>query len=276
MQAADVRRAVEAAVSIASSLGLPVDDATVLHNSNKLAVRLRPCEVLARVAPVGQQVAEFELELAQRLVGAGCPVAAPDPRVEPRVHERDGFVVTLWTYHPPVTTQGVAPADYAEALARLHAGMRTLDVPAPHFSERIQQARTLVADRERTPELSDADRVLLDGTLRDVGRFIRGHRAAEEQLLHGEPHPGNLLTTRHGLLFIDLETCCRGPVAFDLAHAPEAVGAHCPDVDEELLRACRLLVLAIITTWRWDREDQFPDGRRMGVEGLDRIRAAVS
>ncbi|CAL9624761.1 phosphotransferase enzyme family protein [Streptomyces sp. enrichment culture] len=276
MQAADVRRAVETAVSIASSLGLPVDDATVLHNSNKLAVRLRPCEALARVAPVGQQVAEFELELAQRLVGAGCPVAAPDPRVEPRVHERDGFVVTLWTYHPPVTTQDVNPADYADALARLHAGMRTLDVPAPHFTERIQQARTLVADRERTPGLSDADRVLLGDTLRDVGRFIRGPGAAKEQLLHGEPHPGNLLTTRHGLLFIDLETCCRGPVAFDLAHAPEAVGAHCPDVDEELLRACRLLVLAIITTWRWDREDQFPDGRRMGVEGLDRIRAAVS
>ncbi|WP_432056284.1 phosphotransferase enzyme family protein [Streptomyces sp. bgisy022] len=276
MQAADARRAVRAAVSVASSLGLPVDDATVLHDSNKLAVRLRPCDVVARVAPVAQQVAEFEVELAQQLVRAGCPVAAPDPRVEPRVHERDGFVVTLWTHHASVTTGDIAPADYADALARLHAGMRTLDVPVPHLMERVQRAQGFVADRERTPELGDADRVLLGDRLRDVGRFVSERGAAGEQLLHGEPHPGNLLATRQGLLFIDLETCCRGPVEFDLAHAPDAVGAHYPGVDGELLRACRLLVQAVITSWRWDRDDRFPDGRRMGVEGLDRIRAAVT
>ena len=82
-------------MSIASSLGLAVDDAIVLHNSNKLALRVLPCEVLARVAPVAHQVAQFEIELAQRLVESGCPVAALEPRVEPRVYERDGFVVTL-------------------------------------------------------------------------------------------------------------------------------------------------------------------------------------
>lgn len=30
----------------------------------------------------------------------------------------------------------------------------------------------------------------------------------------------------------------------------------------------------MITAWRWDRDDQFPDGRRLGTEGLGRIRAA--
>jgi hypothetical protein len=34
-------------------------------------------------------------------------------------------------------------------------------------------------------------------------------------------------------------------------------------------------VLAMITAWRWDRDDLFPDGRRLGVEWLDRIRAAL-
>ena len=66
--------------------------------------------------------------------------------------------------------------------------------------------------------LSDADRELLGDTLRDLRRQI-GKRGGE-QLLHGEPHPGNVRTTKNGLLFIDLETCCRGPVEFDLAHAP--------------------------------------------------------
>ena len=88
-------------MSTASALGLTVGDAVVLQNSNKLAVRLLPCDVLARVAPVAQQVAQFEVELAQRLAETGSPVAALEPRVEPRVYERDGFVVTLWTYYEP-------------------------------------------------------------------------------------------------------------------------------------------------------------------------------
>ncbi|MGW6294260.1 phosphotransferase [Streptomyces sp. NPDC055058] len=275
MQAPQVRRATAAAREVVSSLGLPVDDATVVQNSNKLTLRLLPCDVLARVAPAAQQVAEFEVGLAQRLVAAGCPVAALDPRAEPRVHERDAFVVTLWTYYASVPPREAAPADYADALSRLHAGMRTLDVPAPHVTERIAQAGRLLADRERTPALADTGRELLGSVLRGAARVIGGRGGRSDQLLHGEPHPGNLLSTRNGLLFIDLETCCRGPVEFDLAHAPEEVAGHYPGVDEELLRACRLLVLAIVTTWRWDRDDELPDGRRMGVEWLDRIRATV-
>ncbi|WP_329051342.1 aminoglycoside phosphotransferase family protein [Streptomyces violaceus] len=274
MQASEVRRAVAAAMSTASALGLRADDAVVLHDSNKLTLRLLPCDVLARVAPVADQVADFEVELAQRLGEAGCPVAALEPRVEPRVHERDGFVITLWTYYEPVTPRELSPAGYAHALERLHAGMRGLDVPTPHFTDRIEQARRLVANRDRTPALADADRELLGGTLRSLRRVL-GERGGAEQLLHGEPHPGNLLSTGDGLLFIDLETCCRGPVEFDLAHAPEEVGEHYPGVDQDVLRQCRILVLAVITTWRWDRDDQLPNGRRLGTEWLGQMRAAL-
>ena len=279
MQTSEFSRAVAAAGWTASSLGLTVDDAVVLHDSNKLTLRLLPCDVVARVAPAAQQVAQFEIELARRLAGAGSPVAAPDPRVEPRVHERDGFVVTLWTYYEPATCGPTTPrevpaADYADALGRLHAGLRTLDVPAPHFTDRVEQAQRLVADRERTPALAAVDRGLLGDTLRDLRRAI-GERGGAEQLLHGEPHPGNVLTTENGLLFVDFETCCRGPLEFDLAHAPEEVGEHSPDVDRGLLRECRILVLAMITTWRWDRDDQFPDGRRLGAQWLGQIRAAL-
>ncbi|MFH8658427.1 phosphotransferase enzyme family protein [Streptomyces afghaniensis] len=274
MQTSEVRRAVAAAISTACSLGLTADDAIVLQDSNKLTLRLLPCDVLARVAPVAQQVAQFEVELAQRLAASGCPVAVLEPRVEPRVHERDGFAVTLWTYYEPVTPREVSPADYATALNLLHAGMRKVDVPTPHFTDRVEQAQRLVANRDRTPALADADRELLGDTLRSLRRVI-DERGGAEQLLHGEPHPGNLLATRNGLLFIDLETCCRGPVEFDLAHAPEEVGEHYPGVDEDLLRECRILVLAMITTWRWDRDDQLPDGRRLAGEWLSRIRAAL-
>jgi hypothetical protein len=274
MQESEASRAVAAAMSIASSLGLRSEDAIVLHNSNRLAVRLMPCSVLARVAPVAHQGAQFEIELARGLVDSGCPVAALEPRVKPGVHERDGFVVTLWTYYEPVTTRDVPPAAYADALARMHVGMRALDLPAPHFTDRVESAQRLVASRERAPALADADRELLETTLRSLGRTI-GRRGGE-QLLHGEPHPGNVLTTKDGVLFIDLETCCRGPVEFDLAHAPEEVSEHYPGVDAELLRECRMLALAMVTAWRWDRGDQLPNGRRLGTEWLSQIRRGVT
>ena len=273
MQASEVPRAMAAAKSIASSLDLTVDDAIVLHNSNKLTLRLLPCDVLARVAHLAHQVAQFEIELAQQLAESECPVAALDPRVVPRVYERAGFVVTLWTYYEPATRE-VSPGDYANALERLHAGMRKLDVTAPHFTDRVEQAQQLVASRDQTPELADADRELLGDTLRSLRQEI-GNRGVAEQLLHGEPHPGNVLTTKNGLLFIDLETCCRGPVEFDLAHAPEEVSEHYPEVNQDLLRECRILVLAMIATWRWERGDQLPNGRQLGAEWLSQIRAAL-
>src|SRR3954463_11157698 len=113
-----------AAASLAGELDLPVDDTVVLHNSNKLALRLLPCDVFARVALVGEEVAAFEIELALRLAGVASPVVALEPRVEPRVYERDGFAVTFWTYYDAVTSDQDSPAEYADALHRLHGGMR--------------------------------------------------------------------------------------------------------------------------------------------------------
>jgi Ser/Thr protein kinase RdoA (MazF antagonist) len=112
-------------------------------------------------------------------------------------------VVTLWTYYEPVTPRDVSPADYAKALERLHAGMRKIDVTTPHFTDRVAEARQLVASRRRTPALADADRELLGERLRSLRRSI-ANRGAAAQLLHGEPHPGNLLSTKSGPLFIDL------------------------------------------------------------------------
>ncbi len=79
-------------------------------------------------------------------------------------------------------------------------------------------------------------------------------RRPSEQLLHGEPHPGNVLRTKGGLLFFDLETCCRGPIEFDIAHAtihgsgpPIEVGALYAVADQSLVRECWILTLAMVT-----------------------------
>jgi Phosphotransferase enzyme family len=271
MQPSDIQRALAAAMSIASSCGLPVQDVIVLHDSNKLTVRLLPCDVVARVAPVAHQVAQFEIGLAQRLAESGSPVAALDPRVEPRVYERDGFAVTLWTYYKPSMSGEVPPADYAQALERLHAGMRQLDVRTPHFTDRVEEAQHLVATTDLTPDLADADRELLIDALRCRRRAVVD-RGGAEQLLHGEPHPGNLLSTKSGLLFIDFETCCRGPVEFDLAHVPEDASERYAAADDDLLIECRGLVLAMVAAWRWDTGDQFPDRQRAAHALLSALR----
>lgn len=149
--------------------------------------------------------------------------------------------------------------------------MRDVDMPSLRFTDRIAEAEGVVADPDRSPELADADRVFLGGRLAGLRSAIE-KRGAVEQLLHGEPHPGNVLSTGNGPLFIDLETCCRGPVEFDLAHVPEAVCNNYPNIDQGLLDECRQLVLAMVAAWRWELGDQFPNGRRFGEEFLRVLR----
>jgi len=75
MDAAGTERAVNAAMSVAASLGLSVDGAVVLHNSNRVVVRLVPCNTVARVSPMGWFSATREVEVARCLGQAGTPVA---------------------------------------------------------------------------------------------------------------------------------------------------------------------------------------------------------
>ncbi len=274
MRPADLSRAVEAAVVTASAIGLSVDDAAVVSDSDRIAVRLLPSDTLARVTyEVHQADAGFEVEVVRRLAETHSPVGLLDPRVEPRVYLCDGFAVTLWTYYESFPS-GIAPSVYARALLQLHTGMRRLEMMAPHFTDRVAEALVLLRDQDRTPDLDEADRELLNKTLRSLPVSITNRRG-DEQLLHGEPWEGNLLNTHQGPLFVDLGTCCRGPVEFDIAHAPEEILEHYPDAKRDLVGECRVLMWAMVATWRWDRDDQFPDGRHWRVENLRQLRAAM-
>ena len=285
MQVEDRKRAVAAAISIASDLGLEVDDAVVLNDSNRLVVRLLPSDVVARVGPIAYQAveasysqwddyqtrAEVEVEVVHRVAAMDCPVAALDPRVEPRLYVRDDFVIGMWTYFEPLPSE-VRSADYADALERLHAGLRQVDVATPHVVDRIAEAERWVASRHITPELSDADRGLLADTMANLRRSVVG-RGAAEQLLHGEPHQWNVLNTSRGPLFFDFENCATGPVEYDLAWVPAAVSESYPDADPELLDECRGLVQAIIAAHFWRPDSEHPNSGPGRTEFLDGVRA---
>ena len=279
-------RAVAAAIDVARSAGLRVDDAAVLHNSNRLAVNLPPSESLARVAPSAHRpVAAREVEVARHLAGTDAPIGRLDPRFEPRIHERDGFVITFWTYHASVGSPTFRPDEYASALERLHRGLRAVDLPdlaVPHVLDRVAEAQSLIDDPTSNAAIDVADRELLaEAIRRSVPAMVEARQS--DQLIHGEPHPGNVLRTSDGVRFVDFETCCRGPVEFDLAHATADVGrppvdlaSHYPDVDERLLRACWILGLALATAWRCEPGDDLPNGTERAAVWIGSLREAIT
>lgn len=276
MQAAERRRAVAAAMSAASAAGLAVDNAVVLNDSNRLVVRLTPCNIVVRVTPITHHAghhmsAEREVELVKRLAQTGSPVAGLDARVEPRVFARDGFKISMWTYFEPAASRMLAPADYAQALERLHAGLRQIDFTAPHVLDRVAAVQQDVASRDITPGLADTDRAVLASTLRDLKRSIVNRRQPG-QLLHGEPHRWNVLNTENGLLLMDFENTAYGPVEYDLAWVPKVVSDRYRDADQNLVGECRGLVLAMVAAYRWRRDDQHPSGRQSGVALLNVLR----
>jgi hypothetical protein len=55
----------------------------------------------------------------------------------------------------------------------------------------------------------------------------------------------------------------------------EAICEHYPEADRDLIGRCRILIWAMITTWRWQRGDQLPNGRYWRIEGLKQLRAAL-
>jgi Ser/Thr protein kinase RdoA (MazF antagonist) len=152
--------------------------------------------------------------------------------------------------------------------------MQHLRVAAPHFTERVDEAQAIVRDRSRSPEVTNADRELLTNVLRGL-RDAVVDRCTPEQLLHGEPHAANVLKTASGIRFIDLETCCYGPVEFDLAHTPIEVGRRYRSLDRLQLRDCRILMLSMIAAWRSDRDDEYSNGRKQRGMLISEIRKAV-
>src|SRR4051794_24075252 len=76
VEPAEARRAVTAAIAAARGVHLVVDDTVVLNDSNRLVVRLLPCDVVARVVPLGYRVfraaigTDREVDVMQRLAAA--------------------------------------------------------------------------------------------------------------------------------------------------------------------------------------------------------------
>ena len=249
MKPSDVTRAIAAATEVAASLDLPANHAIVLHNSNKLALRLTPCDVLARVTPVGQEDAQLEVDLAQRLAEAGCPVGVVEPRVEPLVHVRGGFAVTLWTYYEPVTPQvhqlttprrwrGCTPV----------CGRLSWRAPGSRIaSRRRKRSLTTRISRRSSPTrtacCSAARWEACDGRSRTTGRRSSCSTASRIQATCSARRTARCSSTSRRAV--------TGPSSSTSPTFPRRCASTTRDVNQGLLDDCRQLVLAMVAAWRW-------------------------
>jgi Ser/Thr protein kinase RdoA (MazF antagonist) len=212
-----------AALVLGRSHGVVSEEPVVLKDGSNVVVHLAPARVVVRVATLTARIRrdptpwlEREVALVTALAAAGAAVMRPSPLIPPGPHAVDGWQMTAWEYldHEP----GAAPDARATLVAidELHRIMAAVPDPpslpvlvpatidldvATAFAVRggllnPERAAALIADR--------------DATLAEVlaGTTDRGP-------LHGDAFPRNSLITPGGIVWIDLEDCCSGPVVWD-------------------------------------------------------------
>jgi Ser/Thr protein kinase RdoA (MazF antagonist) len=236
---------------------LTVTGPAVLADLFSLMVHLKPAPVVARVAtcmpklrsPIEESL-RAEIDVTTYLAAQGAPVVRPSDELPAGPHNRDGFAITFWTYLEADPERTPTTQDCSAMLVELHSVLRGYPKPVPALGVRdiAEGLRVLgltsgvVTDEEAKRLRAVADR---------LGPFMAAP-GGDVQVLHGDAHPGNVVATRNGLVWIDFEDVCRGPVEWDLASMMDAGaigGYHRPD--PEILARCKELrtlqvVLALI------------------------------
>lgn len=234
-------------------------------------VWLRPSPVVAKVATRTDSKLDVGLEhaIGSELATLGADIAVPVPGLDPVEHLPTGFVVTLWERLERVAAKA-ADRSLSHSLAALHAALARTRTTLPSFRVELMRARLALDDDTFMAELAPADRSFLRSDY-DAGLAELDGVDLDRQRLHGEPHDGNRVLTAQGVRWIDFESCCVGPLEWDLAFQSAEVTATFSDVDRDLLRQLRRLNSARVATWCWGTA-RFPEMRRHGEFHLHALR----
>lgn len=250
--------AIEASVQLGRRLGLHFEQPELIADGYSVRVRLGP--VLTRVITRGLQLRgdpqpwmQRELAVTRWLSECGAAVIAPWP--DPGPHRVADTFISLWPFVTPVAPETPPTGErFGQALSELHTRLDDCPLPLP----------------------------LLVGPLTDIQTGLRQsqhrilHRAAAALLprvadwprrpLHGDAHPGNLMRTMQGWVWIDFEDACLGPPEWDLASMSldeTAVQAYRHPIDDRRLQDCRRLRrLQVLASLLADgaRDDELPPG----------------
>ena len=267
-----MRADITAAVQVAEAFGVVSNDPLLLHETNNTVVWLRPEPVVAKVAtrPDARDDIRSEHAIAVELAAVGGEIARPLPGTEPRVHEETGFVVTLWERLDGIDRAEVEPAALLQSLGRLHVALAETSRALPSFRSALVRARAALEDDQLMAAMQPGDRAFLRDAY-DDGLAALAETTPQEHRLHGEPHDANRLVTAAGLRWIDFESCCRGPLEWDLAFLPREFDTQLGDADHDLLALLRRLNSARVATWCM-AQARFPDMRHHGALHLALLR----
>ncbi|HZC31811.1 MAG TPA: phosphotransferase [Candidatus Bathyarchaeia archaeon] len=215
--------ALEAAAALAAEHRVRFKDLVILKDGSNLSVHLAPAPVVPRVATFTARIRrepliwlQREVDLVTWLAAAGASVMAPSDLVPVGPHAVGGWAITAWRYvdHRP----GIVPDGQAtlQALDELHDVLHGYPGGLPLLN----------------PAADDLDRAIAFGLGQQLlsatqAEDLRARRdtvfaelaaiAPDRQALHGDAFPRNSLVTDHGVVWIDFEDCCSGPVVWDHA-----------------------------------------------------------
>ena len=280
---------IAAAVSVAARHGVRVTDPVVLKDSYSLRVHLRPAPIVARIPTVTMlgrprpaEALAREVAVVSFLAGKGAPVVPVSDLLPPGPFEQDGYAVSFWTYVEHDGDLRLSPVDVGRALAELHGVLREYPGELPCLGPALDETAVLLDRLGSSPGADPSGRADLSGLSEDLELLaaeLRG-RPGDVQALHGDAPPGNVLAAKDGLVWIDFEETCSGPVGWDLAcmlgtarlDGRKAVRAYGADPDDQgflpLLRARRLQSVL----WMVAKAGRFPQEAARAGAALDAYR----
>ncbi len=220
----DEAASLAAAQAVAREHGVACDEAVQIAAGSNVLVHLKPAPVVARVMTgtallhddPGRWLAR-EVAVGAFLAGRTDSVVPPTDLLPPGPHEHDGLWMTMWMF---VSHDAQAPPPEPHELGRslraLHVALAAFSGDLAPLSGIRDWLAGLIDELRPSPQLTRQDidwlRVQLDAL---TPRVFESSLPA--QALHGDASLSNLLRTRRGLVWNDLEDVCAGPVAWDVA-----------------------------------------------------------
>ncbi|MEZ4679878.1 MAG: hypothetical protein R2932_37235 [Caldilineaceae bacterium] len=164
-------------------------------------------------------------------------------------------VITLWHYCRRSHHSESRQAEYAQALERLHVGLRQISGNrAPHFTDRVAEERNGWLPIRRHAGTLGLERELLSHTLESSlrARLVMRPTVAMRSSTARRATPRQLAPDKERAALHRLGDLLPQAIEFDIVHAPETIREHRRNADQALLRQCHILMLAMIITWRWE------------------------
>lgn len=268
-------RAIQAAVAVARRYGLEDCRPIVLQDWNNTIVHLAPTPVVAKVStsPLGQagsRTLTRELAVAAHLAARGAPVVPPSPELPPGPHRHEGTELTFWSLRTQCSGE-IDPVEAGETLRATHEALATYAGTLPRFTDQLTEVRAVLADSSALRALTAQDRQLLKVMLDELEERL-ARLALELRPLHGEAHLGNVLRTPSGVLWLDFESACLGPLEWDLSTLPAEALVAFAGVDEPLLALLRRLRSLCVAVWCWVQPERAPEVREAAEFHLASLR----